>query len=167
MTDKNMRHQRQMMSTFSGPVQLLQTLTTRIRITDNVPFGLASPCWAWLGGHDQRGYARVRAGGRVDYVRRVVLRCQGVPVGRRHVISLCRDPGCVNPNHHLVGTKDEARAFGKYGHLAPTDFVVALMGISNGEFTKRAFARTVRMPERLLAEGMARSAIPSAAGVLS
>jgi hypothetical protein len=106
----------------------------------------------------------VRVGGRVDYVRRVVLRCQGVPLGGRHVISICRDPGCVNPNHHLVGTKDEARAFGKYGHLAPTDFVVALMAVSNGEVTKRMFARTVGMPERLLVEGMARSALPAASG---
>ena len=143
-------------------VGLPAALASKMRITDNVPFGLATPCWAWLGGHDQRGYARVRASGRVDYVRRVVLRCQGVPLGRRHVISLCRDPGCVNPSHHLVGTKDEARAFGKFGHLAPTDFVVALMGISNGEFTKRTFARTVRMPERLLVEGMARYAVPAA-----
>ena len=150
----------------SGPVEALSGLASKIRITDNVPFGLATPCWAWTGAHDQRGYARVRVGGRAAYVRRIALECQGVVLGkRRHVISLCREPGCVNPSHHLVGMKEEARDFGRFGRFRATDFVVAQMAISNGEITTRAFARLVRISERLLVEGMSRCALPAETGV--
>ena len=126
----------------SGPVEALSGLAAKIRVTDTIPFGLATPCWAWTGAHDQRGYARVRVGGRVAYVRRVALECHGAVLGRRrHVISLCRDPGCVSPSHHLVGTKEEARDFGRFGRFRATDFVVAQLAISNGEITTRAVSQ--------------------------
>ena len=147
----------------SGPIGALSWLAAKIRITETVPLGLATPCWAWAGAHDQRGYARVRVGGRAAYVRRIALQCHGVALGkRRHVISLCRDPGCVNPSHHLVGTKEEARDFGRFGRFRATDFVVAQMAIANGEITTKAFARLVRISERLLVEGMSRCALPAA-----
>ena len=150
----------------SQPVEALSKLAAKIRITDAIPFGLATPCWAWAGAHDQRGYARVRVGGRVAYARRVAMECQGALLGkRRHVISLCREPGCVNPSHHLVGTKAQARDFGRFGRFRATDFVVAQMAISNGEITMKAFARLVRISERLLVEGMSRCALPAETGV--
>ena len=159
-------HLGQMVPDNSEPVEALSRLAAKIRVTDTVPLGLATPCWAWAGAHDQRGYARVRVAGRVAYVRRIALQCHGVALGkRRHVISLCRDPGCVNPSHHLVGTKEEARDFGRFGRFRATDFVVAQMAIANGEITTKAFARLVRMSERLLVEGMSRCAFPAETGV--
>ena len=157
--------QGQMDPSNSGPVGVLRRLASKMRVTETVPFGLATPCWAWAGAHDQRGYARVRFGRRVTYVRRAVLECQGVALGkRRHVISLCRDPGCVNPSHHLVGTKEEARDFGRFGRFRASDLVVAQLAISRGEITKRAFARLVKISERLLVEGMSRCALPAVVG---
>ena len=159
-------HLGQMVPNNSEPVEAQSRLAAKIRITDAIPFGLATPCWAWTGAHDQRGYARVRVGGRVAYARRVAMECQGVVLGkRRHVISLCRNPGCVNPSHHMVGTKEEARDFGRFGRFRATDFVVAQLAISKGEITKRAFARLVKISERLLVEGMSRCAFPAETGV--
>lgn len=71
----------------SEPVELLSGLAWKIRITETIPFGLATPCSAWTSARNQRGYAGIRVGWRVAQVRRVVPERQGVALGRRRTQS--------------------------------------------------------------------------------
>ena len=41
----------------------------------------------------------------------MVLLASTVIGPKDHVITLCRNHGCVNPAHHVLGTPEEAKAF--------------------------------------------------------
>ena len=58
-------------------------------------------CWSWTGSLNQQGYARIRANGRKQQAHRVAWE---VIAGREiadglHLDHLCRNRGCVNPDH--------------------------------------------------------------------
>ena len=141
------------LSAFPGP----EKLRAKIRVTGFTPPGLAAPCWDWTGAHDSRGYARVKVAGKSGYVRRLILDLVPSTLKRNHfIISLCRRPGCVNPDHHLIGKKNEVRAFGRWGHLCVGSLWQARQLIEAGEMTSGALARCWRISESLLAEGIKR-----------
>ena len=109
------------------------TATSKIDVTDYMLPGLATPCWKWKGAHDPSGYARMKIAGRCVYVRREMLKCSGVDLDEdAKVISLCRDHGCINPDHHLVGDEDEARLFGRWGRLGIGDLWHAKRLVESG-----------------------------------
>jgi HNH endonuclease len=62
-----------------------------------------SGCWFWNGTHDTQGYSRARfptGSSDPQYVHRIVyeLERQSIPA-RLELDHLCRNPGCVNPDH--------------------------------------------------------------------
>lgn len=73
------------------------------------PFALRHPvgyiirengCWQWIGATERRGYGRAWERGRDVYAHRVMYeRARGpIPEGL-YLDHLCRNPGCVNPDH--------------------------------------------------------------------
>ena len=133
------------------------TLISKMRVTDYTPLGLTTPCWQWLGAHDARGHARMKVGGRCVYVRREMLKCAGVTLDTdAQVISLCRDKGCVNPDHHLAGNEDEARVFSRWGRTGVGDLLWAKELVESGQATAKFIAYAWKVSERLIANGTAR-----------
>lgn len=57
-------------------------------------------CWQWLGGVSGHGYGRFYADGRQQQAHRVMweARVGPIPPGLE-LDHLCRNPGCVNPDH--------------------------------------------------------------------
>ncbi len=65
-------------------------------------------CWEWAGGHTGTGRPVIWVDGKAEYVYRVqwILKNGPIPEGLvvRHI---CNNPGCVNPEHLLIGTSKE------------------------------------------------------------
>jgi len=135
------------------------TTTSKIHVTDDTPPGLATPCWKWMGAHDASGYARMKVDGRCVYVRREMIKCSGVELDQdAKVISLCRDRGCINPDHHLTGTDYEARLFGRWGRLGVGDLWHAKRLVESGEVTTSWVAYAWQVSEPIVVNGIARCA---------
>jgi hypothetical protein len=99
---------------------------SKLDVTDYIPVGLQGPCWHWRGAHDPAGYSRIKVDGRCDYVRRVLIRQQrGHLTEQEQIVSLCRNAGCVNPAHLVVGTDTDARALGRHGRYDLGDLCFA------------------------------------------
>ena len=142
-----------------APRMTINTLKAKIGVTGYTPLGLATPCWAWTGAHDSDGYARVKVDGECRYVRREMLRLAGVKLTKaRYVISLCRDHGCVNPDHHVVGAEKQARMFARYGSIGMGELVSAKLYVDAGEATIAVIANAWNVPPRLLADAVSRCA---------
>lgn len=57
-------------------------------------------CWEWRGQHTPKGYSRVRWQRRKVYVHRLVWELLVGPIPEGLVTDhLCRNRGCVNPDH--------------------------------------------------------------------
>jgi hypothetical protein len=135
------------------------TKTSKIHVTGDTPPGLATPCWRWMGAHDPNGYARMKVDGRCVYVRREMLKCSGVELDENvKVISLCRDCGCVNPDHHLTGTACEARVFARWGYLGAGDLWHAKRLVASGQMTTSGIAYAWQVSEPIIVNGIARCA---------
>lgn len=57
-------------------------------------------CWLWTGSKDRKGYGRVQVAGVHTNAHREVFKAHGgvIPDGMQ-LDHLCRNPGCVNPEH--------------------------------------------------------------------
>ncbi len=66
-------------------------------------------CWVWTGWRTVAGYGKVRWGGRVRYIHRLVV---DAPEGMV-VDHLCFNPSCYNPRHLQVVTDYENRRRGR------------------------------------------------------
>jgi hypothetical protein len=105
---------------------LLERLMRRISVAPFGQLGLPSPCWEWTAAVDRFGYGRVKVDGKIAYVRRAIFAAREVSLSPdEHVIALCRNSRCVNDGHLVVGTKKEARAFGRHGHVGISELLVA------------------------------------------
>ena len=79
-------------------------------------------CWEWTGAHTTKskslGYAVVRIFGKVEYVHRLMYQWARGPIPRGLEIDhLCRNRGCVRPDHmEAVDHRTNARRgwTGKY-----------------------------------------------------
>lgn len=60
----------------------------------------AGDCWEWLAYRNPEGYGIIRIDGRNDCAHRIAwtLLCGPIPMGL-HIDHLCRNRGCVNPDH--------------------------------------------------------------------
>ena len=75
-------------------------------------FGMGQTCWQWIGAHDDKGRPRFKMDGRSMNANRAWLILDGWEIGPKdHVITFCRQHGCVNPAHHVIGSPMEAKVF--------------------------------------------------------
>ena len=101
----------------------------------------------------------MKVDGRCVYVRREMLKCSGVDVDDdAKVISLCRDAGCISPDHHLIGNEDEARAFGRWGHLGVGDLWHAKRLVESAQVTTAWIANAWQVSVPFVVHGIARCA---------
>jgi hypothetical protein len=65
-----------------------------------VDCGYTTPCWVWRLRREDDGYGRAKVDGRSIPAYRAVYEehCGPIPDGL-HLDHLCRNPGCVNPEH--------------------------------------------------------------------
>lgn len=138
--------------------EMSASMRSKIDITDIVTPGLRGRCWAWLGAHDAAGYARVRIGRRVGYVRRELLRCAGIELADDdQVAALCGHNGCVNPDHHVVGSDNDVRAFtGKASYLGVGDLIVSKQLVDSGKASLAYIAFAYGVSARVISEGIRR-----------
>ena len=99
------RHRR-----YGSPTAGPQRRTVRERIEPRIVKG--DGCWAWLGGHDNKGYSvlRVRSGGseRTVLIHREVLSWTLGPLPPyMDVDHVCHNPACVNPDHLRLATRKQ------------------------------------------------------------
>ena len=76
----------------------LEKLRERSRVTD-------SGCWQWLGATHRHGYGAIRWLGRDTYAHRAAWEAANGPIPHGLVVDhLCRNRGCINPDHLEVVT---------------------------------------------------------------
>jgi len=65
-------------------------------------------CWLWKGATDKDGYGLVKRDGRMLRAHRVMYELERGPIpGGKLVMHSCDTPGCVRPDHLLLGTPKE------------------------------------------------------------
>jgi hypothetical protein len=132
-------------------------LSSKIRVTEFVTPGLPTPCCEWTGAVDHGHHGRIKIGGRTLHVWRVVVEARGETLDPdEHVIALCGYPCCVNSDHLVFGTADEAHALGQHGHIGVGDLLLAKQLIEDGETSADQVAEFWDVGERLLTSAMAR-----------
>lgn len=64
----------------------------------------ADDCWLWTGATKNAGYGRLKVGGASLTSSRIAWELMnGEPLGERHALHTCDNPGCCNPNHIVAG----------------------------------------------------------------
>lgn len=79
---------------------MLVKLLSKVAVTDS--------CWEWLGYVSHNGYGRIRVGKNILYSHRVSYEVfvGAIPKGKT-IDHLCRNRGCVNPEHlEAVGLRE-------------------------------------------------------------
>lgn len=115
-------------------------------------------CLEWPRGANSKGYGRIRVGGRIVKVHRLV--CENAhgssPVGSPHAIHSCDNPRCANPAHLRWGSnadnQGEKAARGR-----------SAVGAGNG--ASKLTAGAVRWARKLSAQGCPFSKLAQCYGV--
>src|SRR5688500_14001413 len=85
-------------------------------------------------GSRQPGYPRFKLHGIPMYANRARMVLEGKhPKTKQHVVTLCGNKRCVRPEHHVLGTPEDARALGAGGWIGPGDQYVARKAFAAGE----------------------------------
>ena len=72
-------------------------------------------CWEWQGARDARGYGRIKADGKPQWVHRLSFVIFNGPIEEGEVIHhTCHNTSCVNPDHlesttHSENSREGAR----------------------------------------------------------
>ena len=76
------------------------TTTQLERFWSKVAKGPNDKCWQWLASDGAMGYGKMWFAGQLQYAHRIsyMLAHGAIPLGMT-IDHLCRDHGCVNPNH--------------------------------------------------------------------
>lgn len=65
-------------------------------------------CWMWTGSKNPAGYGMVQIGSKIKLAHRAMYEVYRGPIPDNLVIRhRCDNPGCCNPNHLIVGTRQE------------------------------------------------------------
>jgi hypothetical protein len=138
-------------------VSLLERLMRQISVAPFTSLGLPSPCCEWAGAVDRFGHGRVKVDGRNAHVRRAIFAARGVSLRPdQHVIALCCYSRCVNDEHLVVGTANEARAFSRHGHVGIGDLLLAKQLIEGEDMTAEQLAFCWEISEALLISAVAK-----------
>lgn len=87
-------------------IDLFDTYKRRASIADRID--ASGDCWEWTGSKNGDGYGTVQAEGRVQGSHRVVWKALVGPIPKGQTLDhLCRNPGCVNPDHLELVTHQE------------------------------------------------------------
>ncbi len=100
--------------------------------------GMRTRCWRWTGAVGAAGYPRFWLGGNAVTAQRAARLLAGAKLRPdQRVISLCRNRGCVRPEHLVVCTVREAHAFALRGQraLGPGDLWHIRRVVAKGEVT--------------------------------
>lgn len=83
-------------------------LTTEEKIEQHIYRDNATGCWEWTGRKNQVGYGGIALFGKTLMAHRVVYELHKGEIPKGYVIDhLCRNPGCVNPDHLQPVTQAE------------------------------------------------------------
>jgi hypothetical protein len=81
-------------------------------------------CWDWLRARQENGYGAAWDGHRVRYAHRVYYERLVGPIPAGHVLDhLCRNPGCINPEHLEPVTDAENVRRGDQTRLTEADVI--------------------------------------------
>lgn len=81
---------------------------------------MPSNCWEWTGTVDAKGYPRFKLRGVSVLANRARFILDGYTIKPgRVVVSLCQNQLCVRPEHHALGTPNDARKLGRNGIISP------------------------------------------------
>ena len=104
-------------------LSLLDRLLSKIEI-DNI-----TGCWEWQGGKNNIGYGMMRDGKKMRTAHRVSYEEHNSTKIPKNLVTMhsCDNPGCVNPAHLSLGTRQDntrdmlnkgrAKPFGGYGMI--------------------------------------------------
>jgi hypothetical protein len=120
--------------------------------------GMTSRCWEWTAALDDRGKPRFKYEGVSTLANRARFALEGVPIGPEDcVVSLCRNRRCVRPEHHVLGTQEDARLLGTGGPICPGYQAIARRHYTSAEADVNEVALFLgvsrQVAEAVLAEG--------------
>ena len=72
---------------------------------------MPSGCWEWIGARNDGGYGQKSVDGKLIYTHRITWSLLRGPIPKgKHVLHVCDNPPCCNPDHLFLGTHAENMA---------------------------------------------------------
>lgn len=93
------------MKPFSLEVKILNAKERLLSKIERIPF---SGCWIWMGDSIVKGYGLLSVNGKCEYAHRASFSFHKGPIPEGMLVRhTCDIPLCVNPDHLVLGTKQD------------------------------------------------------------
>ncbi len=120
--------------------------------------GLALPCWSWTGAIDDKNRPRIKVDGYCLLAKRAIYQLNGFSLEQdQFVISLCKNKGCLRPEHLVIGNEKDAFKLRPKGRMGHGDMYAMRLWYKNGEIElihiEECYGITRPVAEAVLAEG--------------